>query len=168
MKLIIFIFLGFFAFSIGYSIEDREFALSQTIRPCDNFYQYVCESEIKKFKLPPQHSRYTFHFTDAYENFLSTTASFLKTLQSSTKLSSRSEKILQYYLSCNNKEFRKKEEIQETNKIIAEIQSLKSRSQFLKYTAEEIKQRRLGWILWIRTHTLRILNLGGSIFMQIG
>ena len=132
--------------SFSASANERQFLLNKQIDPCQNFYQYVCSKEIESFKRPSHRSRYTFVYADAYENFLPKVNSFLDNLSSDKDSSAHTVQIRNFYNSCLNKKARIEEENIFLKKWIKEVQELKTREAFLKYTADSVHSGDLTWI----------------------
>ncbi len=58
--------------------EKREFKLSETIQPCDNFYEYVCSEEIKKIQLPEEYPSYSFYTDESNLKYKKLINEFIK------------------------------------------------------------------------------------------
>ena len=69
--------------------EKRSFPLSKKVKPCDNFYDYVCSEVVDNFKMPADKSKYVFSFSDSYERLLEKKKSFMKELSTKKSLSLR-------------------------------------------------------------------------------
>ncbi|WP_161998164.1 hypothetical protein [Silvanigrella paludirubra] len=71
--------------------EKREFKLSETIQPCDNFYEYVCSEEIKKFQLPEEYPNYSFYTDESNLKYKKLINEFIKNNILSTNLNSNDD-----------------------------------------------------------------------------
>lgn len=142
-KILIYFSLAFvLSTKIEASQKAREFPLNPSISPCENFYQYVCSSEIEKFQMPENRSRYTFFYADAYENFIQKSEEFFNNLNSKEILSARSKQIRDFNASCLNKESRVEEEKKIVEQTVKDIVNLQTRSEVLQYFREQLKLRR--------------------------
>jgi putative endopeptidase len=121
-------------------IPTREFALSTNIKPCENFYQYVCAAEIEKFVLPSHRSRYTFFYSDAYENLLSTTDAAIQEFKESKNLSPRGNQISQYYAACIDKTSRAAEENEIVEKTRKDIDAIKTHNELIEYIKQKTRR----------------------------
>lgn len=122
-----------FAHKAPAEVITRPFPVSPKISPCENFYQYVCSEEINSFVLPPGRSRYTFFFSDAYENFVKTEKTFVNRLVSQTGGSPYAQQIRSFYKACINEESRLKEERQWVEEFSTSIQKIKTRTELLEF-----------------------------------
>ena len=114
--------------------EKREFPLSKKVKPCENFYDYVCSEVVNNFKMPADKSKYVFSFSDSYERLLVKKNKFLADLSKKKKLSDRSLQMKDTFLACMNESERAKEEkmfVAETLSAMKEIDSHKEFSHFL-------------------------------------
>ncbi len=106
--------------------EKRNFPLSTTLKPCDDFYQYVCSESIKKFELPADRSYWDFAFSDSAERLLFAKKNYFKLIDQGYKPESkRAAQLSKFYLSCMNETQSKIEEKKFVAKEVAEIMSLK-------------------------------------------
>ncbi len=71
--------------------EKRDFKLSETIQPCDNFYEYVCSEEIKKFQLPEEYPSYSFYTDESNLKYKKLINEFIKNKILSTNLNSNDD-----------------------------------------------------------------------------
>lgn len=88
----------------------REFELNNNIKPCNDFYSYVCSIENSKFKLPESKSRYIYSFHDPAERIKKQRFLYIKNLVNIRMLSKRQEMIHHYYQSCINVQARQIDE----------------------------------------------------------
>lgn len=119
--------------------DRREFPLSPTTEPCDDFYQYVCSEEVEAFTLPVDKSRWTFAFSDSAERITRAKSQYLKTLSVSKKpLRVEVQQMASTYKACMNQEALKKDELQHIQKIKKELSKIKTREKLKKYLSEAI------------------------------
>lgn len=118
----------------------REFALNPQIQPCDDFYQYVCSKEIAKFKMPAERSRYTFYFSDGYENFLESQKTFFVNLKQNPDPSPRARQILDHLAACRNEAARKNEEKRLVREALGEIGGLKTRNDLFTFLRNQAQK----------------------------
>lgn len=116
--------------------DKRNFPLSTKIKPCDDFYGYVCSEVNATFKLRDDRSRHTFAFNDSYERILQKNKDFFKNIDKEKKLSRRSQQLPDSYLACMNEEAAKVEEKKYVEKYKNEIEGIKTREELADLSAE--------------------------------
>ncbi|APJ04637.1 M13 family metallopeptidase [Silvanigrella aquatica] len=116
----------------------REFKLNSEISPCNDFYQYVCSSEIANFKIPESKSRYIFSFNDSAEKIKKQRSEFIKSILNKNNLSFQNKMIKNYYNSCMNIDSRKKEEISYIKDYKYQILKMKKEELLEKFATESI------------------------------
>src|SRR5262245_38625422 len=82
--------------------ERREFPISETVSPCDDFYEYACSKVNSSFHLRDDRSSHTYSFNDSYERMLHAKKRFLKLLQETTPSTARSTALKNVYAACMN------------------------------------------------------------------
>lgn len=127
--------------------EKRPLPLSKEIKPCDNFYEYVCHDSIQQFELPLDRSAWYFSFTDAAERLLYAKKQYFKGLEKGIEPALDSAKqIKNFYLSCMNETASKIEEKQLVQKEMETILALKSRDDFAELGQERIDKSNISYL----------------------
>jgi len=73
------------------------------VKPCDDFYEYVCSETIRSFKLPEDRSSWYFSFSDNSERLLQAKKKFFSKLEAGFEPKSpRIRGVRNYYLACIN------------------------------------------------------------------
>jgi putative endopeptidase len=103
---------------------EREFPLSKKVKPCDDFYEYVCAEVKNNFTLPDDRSEYDFTFNDPFERLLAAKKNYLDFLLQKTHLTARQKTLKTNYAACLNEPARAQEEKQFVAKEVALITSL--------------------------------------------
>lgn len=122
--------------------ERREFPLSQSISPCDNFHKYVCTEAESAFQLRPDRSAHTFAFNDSFERILEKKKLFFKNIASEKNLNSRGKQLQDFYLACMNEKATAKEEQQLVSKISSDLAKIESPEALIKYDQENLQKGR--------------------------
>jgi putative endopeptidase len=78
----------------------REFPLSSTLKPCDDFHKYVCSEAENSFKLREDRSAHTFAFDDSRERILDAKKKFFAHIKMEKGLNERDEQVKDYYQAC--------------------------------------------------------------------
>lgn len=111
--------------------ERREFPVSATIKPCDDFYGYACSEALAGFKLRDDRSSHTFSFNDSHERLLKKKEAFLKDLaKPGIKRSARAETLSTIYQACMNEKAAAAEEREVLKGRPAEIKAINSAETF--------------------------------------
>lgn len=97
--------------------DRRQFNLSATVKPCDDFHKYVCSDVESQFKLREDRSSHTFSFSDSNERILEYKKSFFKNIDSEKKLPARTLQLKSYYKACMNED----ESIKEEKTLVADL-----------------------------------------------
>ena len=116
----------------------RKFPVNTKIRPCVNFYEYACSPVISNFKLREDRSHHTFSFSDARERLLDSKKKYFARLAKKKPESDMERETKDYYLSCMNKEARKKEELSFVRKTKERLSKIKAKEEFLEMLAKNI------------------------------
>lgn len=118
--------------------ERREFPVNEAINPCDNFYEYTCSKVEETFQLREDRSSHAFSFSDSWERLLIKKKSYLKNL-SRQKVKTKGEKELSdVFLACLNTDQRASDEKALVEKTLKELESLKTRDDFIKFIGDKI------------------------------
>lgn len=118
----------------------REFPLSKDIKPCDNFYEYVCSGVKKDFKLPDDRSRWSFSFGDNSEKLLYAKKHYFKFLEKGYEPKmAHAKPVKNFYLACMNEKASADEEVSIVNKELAALKSVKSYDDLLKLSISRYK-----------------------------
>jgi putative endopeptidase len=128
--------------------ERREFPLNSEVKPCENFYSYVCSKVIDTFQLREDRSSHTFSFNDSAERLLEKKKSFFSELAKVKPQSQREEGLKYFYTSCMNQKVRTQEENSELKKYKKIFSSFKTRDQLLSWVEKsylEAESSPLGW-----------------------
>lgn len=89
----------------------RNFPLSTTVKPCEDFHRYVCEPTESTFDLPADRSTWLFSFSDSAERILHAKKNFFKMAGSGfTPKLKRTENVIHLYKACMNEKARAEEE----------------------------------------------------------
>lgn len=112
----------------------REFPLSTTEKPCDDFHKYVCTEVEKSFKLRDDRRSHTFAFNDSYERLLETKKKFMAEIPSRKDLDARTAQIRDNYLACMDEKNSAVSEKQEVARLVAALKPLKTPGEVLQYS----------------------------------
>lgn len=119
--------------------EKREYPLSQKIKPCDDFYNYVCSEVNNNFKLPDDRSRHSFAFSDPSERLLTAKINYLKFLSQKNKgLSQRQEMLKNTFESCMDRPARADEEKQKAQQLVQSLETVKDRAALIALLAKRL------------------------------
>lgn len=124
----------------------REFPVNESIRPCDNFYEYTCSKVKESFRLREDRSSHTFSFNDSYERLLEAKKTFFEKLSHGKAKTSRSQMLQSTFLACMNEEARKAEEQSLVAQMLKNVQEIKSREDFLNKISSNIYSKELSLI----------------------
>ncbi|MEY4615413.1 MAG: hypothetical protein RJB66_373 [Pseudomonadota bacterium] len=108
----------------------REFPLSDSVNPCENFHDYVCSKVESSFKLRDDRSKHTFAFNDSAERLLLDKRKFLREIKQEKKLSARGQGLKNNYLACMDDKGGAKAEKSKIGELTKQIKSLKTVDQF--------------------------------------
>jgi putative endopeptidase len=119
--------------------EKRDFALSKTVKPCEDFHKYVCSEVENHFKLPSDRNRWNFSFTDISERLLHAKKQFFKNIKSYQPPTAREEQFKNTYLACMDTKANAKEEKQFIKDEMARLKAIKSTPELM-----ELSKSRMG------------------------
>lgn len=104
----------------------REFKLSEKVKACENFHEYVCSETETSFRLPEDRERWTFSFTDNAEKLLHAKKNFFLKIDQFKPKNKRSQQFKDVYNACMNEDSSRMEErdfIKKENKVLSEIKT---------------------------------------------
>ena len=113
--------------------DKREFPLSTTANPCDDFHKYVCENVEASFKLRPDRSSHTFAFADSRERILNIKKKFMSELPTRQGLDERGAQLRDFYMACMDKKDRAVAEKSEVKKLQKDLNSIESAEDLITY-----------------------------------
>jgi putative endopeptidase len=116
----------------------RDFPLSTKIKPCDNFYDYVCSEVKSQFTLPDDRSSHTFTFSDPAERLLAAKKNYLAFLQTKSHLTKRQRILSTNFNSCLNETARAGEEKRIVAREKTQIENLATLARFRELMSERI------------------------------
>lgn len=122
--------------------ERRDFPLSQTVAPCEDFHKYVCSAAEESFQLRPDRSAHTFAFNDSFERILTKKKLFFKGIDSEKNLNPRGQQLKDFYLACMNDKATAAEEKQYVAQVIKELSQIDSIDALIKYDQENMQRGR--------------------------
>lgn len=117
--------------------ERREFPLSESVSPCEDFYEYTCSEVNKSFKLREDRSRHIFSFSDSSERLLEKKKNYLQNLSKQEKRSVGEEELNDVFLACMNTIQRTVDERGEVQRIFSEVNRIKDRESFKKFLGKK-------------------------------
>ena len=121
----------------------REFPIDAAVSPCKDLYEYACHDVIAGFKLRPDRSAHTFSFNDSYERIFFAKKKYLKMLAAmpaTEHFTPHQEALRNTYNACMNESASAAEEQQTVGQIIAAVDGIKDRDQFMKTVAHRIDE----------------------------
>ncbi len=116
----------------------REFPLSETEKPCQDFHKYVCSEVEASFKLREDRSSHDFSFSDSDERILLAKKDFFANIQKEKNFSEREQQVKDYYLACMNEKEGVKEEKEALKRLQTSIASAKNIAEFFQLNIENI------------------------------
>lgn len=116
----------------------REFPINESVKPCENFYEYVCSKVNDSFELRADRSSHTFSFNDSDERILEYKKDYFSKLKSIEPQGNKEKMIKEYYVSCMNEEARGKEEKQLVQDQLKQILGFKTKEEFIKWGRDNI------------------------------
>src|SRR5665213_781049 len=116
----------------------RDYPLSTKIKPCDDFYEYVCSEVKSHFTLPDNRSAHEFVFSDPSERLLAAKKNILAFFQNKPQLTARQKTLKSNYAACLNEPARSKEETQLVAKEVSTIGQLADRQQLQQLMSQRI------------------------------
>lgn len=126
----------------------REFPVNDSIRPCDDFYEYACSNVLSSFKLRDDRSYHNFAFSDSAERILEAKKKFLSELSEGAiggnKISDRSRQLQNVYKSCMNEKERSIEEKAEVRRLQAEVARIKTNQDFVRFVETKVGSKDFG------------------------
>lgn len=134
--------------------DRREFPVSTTVSPCQNFFDYACSEAIAGFELREDRSKHVFSFSDSHERILEAKKKYLATLPERKGLSVRAQALSNVYQACMNEGASAKEEKQNVAQLVSEVQKLTDRVAFEKFVASQMQKGEYSFIDWGATSNL--------------
>ncbi len=126
----------------------REFPLSSTIKPCDNFYGYVCTGAIDGFVLREDRSKHVFSFSDSNERLLDAKKNWLASLSTKKDLSPRAKELRNIYQACMDEKASAKEEKEGVKRVLDQVSALKDRKAFIAFLSQKVDGTDYSFIEW--------------------
>jgi len=126
--------------------DKREFPLSQSVNPCDDFHAYVCDQALSGFKLRDDRSMHTFAFNDSSERILEKKKSFFLNIDSEKKLAPRALQMKDYYKACMNEKSSVKEEKQLVTDLKKDIAQVKTLKDFIELNIKNMTNEKWSFI----------------------
>ena len=129
--------------------EHRDFPLSTTLNPCDDFHKYVCDGVESAFQLPANRSAWIFAIYDQREKLLFAKKNFFKFLEQGYKpKTKRAGQLRNFYLGCMNADARKIEEksfVEAEMKAMAKIKTKKDLAELIAKRVTLPRYSLIGW-----------------------
>lgn len=117
--------------------DRRDFPLSKTVNPCQDFFKYTCDGAVQGFKLREDRSRHIFSFNDSAERVLEKKKQFLKKLSKVEPKNQRTQQLKAYFASCTDTQARSLEENAFARSIVAEVMAIKSKKELAQYLTKK-------------------------------
>lgn len=117
----------------------REFPLSETLSPCNDFHDYVCSRVEASFKLRDDRSRHVFAFNDSAERLLLDKRKFFKEIKKEKKLSDRGLALKNNFLACMDSVSGAKVEKKKIEEIKNELAALKTIEDFRNFQIKNLE-----------------------------
>jgi putative endopeptidase len=112
----------------------REFPLSPTEKPCDDFHKYVCSEVESSFRLREDRRSHTFSFSDSHERLLDAKKKFMEELPTMKNLDARTAQVRDTYLACMDEKSSAASERQEVARVMDIMKTLKTSEEVLKFS----------------------------------
>lgn len=149
----------------------REFLLSTTVSPCEDFHKYVCAKAEADFKLREDRSHHTFAFSDSSERLLESKKDFMKNLPKEKKLTPRAQQAKDFYLGCMNTKVRVSEERSEIRNLKKELNKITNAKDFVKYLNNQTYKGKYNFIGFYnnpnKDNPLKLDVFFGAILMDL-
>ncbi|MDG0815239.1 M13 family metallopeptidase [Bdellovibrio svalbardensis] len=129
--------------------EKREFPLSTTTNPCEDFHKYVCSEAEASFKLRPDRSHHLFAFSDSRERLLEIKKKFMAELPQKKGLSERSEQMRDMYMSCMDPKARANSEKAEVKKFQKDLKDIETTEELVTYVNTHASKGLFGPFVWM-------------------
>ncbi len=134
--------------------DRREFPVNPAISPCDNFFDYACTEAIAGFELREDRSKHIFSFSDSHERVLEAKKKFLQDLPNRRNLSARAQALSNIFQACMNDKASAAEEKVLVAKTIAEVDKIKTRTEFQKFLSRKMDDSEFSFVDWGSTSNL--------------
>ena len=119
--------------------ERREFPLSSTVKPCEDFHRYACEETEKNFKLPADRSFWFFSFMENQERLIAAKRNYFKLLgEGYVPRTKRARQVKDYYLACMDPEAGAGEERSFVAEQKAKMEKITTREELAKVFGESL------------------------------
>ncbi|MFM6927443.1 MAG: M13 family metallopeptidase [Bdellovibrio sp.] len=127
--------------------EKREFPLSTTANPCEDFHAYVCSEAESAFKLRDDRSKHVFAFNDSSERILVQKQKFMTEIPTKKNLDERTEQLRNFYMACMDKKSKAAAEKSEVARLQKELTKITSTEDLVTYVNSKVPKG-LSSLMW--------------------